>query len=128
MSSSGPPQTEIEEFEKIINDKMNKNRQERSTLNQLEELVSKIKMKSRTVEVTPPVEAREAKPAVTDKNDSTKIITPATVAQSAKPAVTKTVYDVPPEDPMIPGKEMSGERRTEIFDSCKKILASLNSV
>lgn len=120
-----PTDKEIADLETVIYEKMNKNRQERSTLNKAMEALSSIKMQPREVEVTPAVKAVPATPAVTDPDDSTIILEPAVEEIRERRAVMKTVYDIMPDDPMIPNKKMKESRRKELFEGCKSILASL---
>lgn len=114
-----PSDKEISDLDTIIQTKMSKNRTERSTLNRAQEAISSIKMRSRQVEDKPAVKGVEPKPAVMDPKDPTKELKAPVPGVQARPPVMKTVFDVMPQDPIIQSKEMSEERRQEIFDACK---------
>lgn len=108
-----PTDKEISDLETSIQSKMSANRKERSTLNQALKGITSIKMMSRQEEVSPAI---EAKPAVMDGETET---TPEVIGRQA---IMKTVFDVMPNDPMIPKKKMKATRRQELFDAANALI------
>ena len=108
-----PTDKEISDLETVIQQKMQTNRIERSTLQQALTGINSVKMMSRQVVETPATDTTAA------IMDGETVVSPAIIGQ---PAVMKTVFDVMPTDPMIPSKKMKAPRRQEIFDAMKILM------